>query len=254
MAEFSGRRVVITGGARGIGLAAARAFAAAGAQTLIADIDGDEVQTAAQQFGSGWMRADASSAHGAAKIAAKAKRDLGGIDIFINNAAVFLPALPFAKMTASQWNRVLQTNLNGAYHCVRAALPHLKKSNGASIVNIASTQGIAGQPESSAYCAAKGGLISFTRALAVDLAPHRIRVNAVAPGFIDTRMAVTADGGHEHKDAFFRKFYIARRRIPLARAGKPGDVAGAILFFAGDSSSYVTGQTLAVDGGLLATY
>lgn len=254
MAEFDGRRVVITGGARGIGLAAARAFAAAGAQTLIADIDGDEIKTAAQQFGAKWVRADASSARGAAKIAAKAKRDLGGIDIFVNNAAVFLPPIPFAEMTVSQWDRVLKTNLSGAYHCVRAALPHLKESNGASIVNIASTQGIAGQPESSAYCTAKGGIISFTRALAVDLAPHRIRVNAVAPGFIDTRMAVMADGRHEHKDAFFRKFYIGRRRIPLARAGKPDDVAGAILFFAGDGSGYVTGQTLAVDGGLLATY
>lgn len=254
MATFDGRRVVITGGARGIGLAAACAFTKAGARTLIADIDGKEAGAAARWCNAEWTSADVSSMRGAEKIAAQAERKLGGIDILINNAAVFLPAFPFDKMTAMQWEKVLRTNLSGAYYCARAALPLLKKSNAASIVNIASTQGIAAQSESSAYCASKGGLINLTRAMAVDLAQHHIRANAVAPGFIDTRMAVAADGKHEHKDAFFRKFYIAHRRIPLARPGKPDDVAGAILFFAGDDSRYITGQTLAVDGGLLATY
>jgi NAD(P)-dependent dehydrogenase (short-subunit alcohol dehydrogenase family) len=130
-------------------------------------------------------------------------------------------------------------------------LPYLSQSGG-SIVNTLSTQAMFGQANSVAYATAKGGGLNLTRAMAIDLAP--VRVNAVAPGFIDTRMAIMSDGAHEHETDWFRDVYIARRKLPLGRPGTPQDCAGAFLFLLSDLSNYITGQCIAVDGGLTATY
>ena len=119
---------------------------------------------------------------------------------------------------------------------------------------MASTQALFGQPASVAYASAKAGLVNFTRCLAIDLGGEGIRANAVAPGFIDTRMAITPAGEHEHQTAAFRGFYLDQGRIPLRRAGRPEDVADVIVFLASDLSRYVTGQVIVVDGGLSATY
>ena len=122
------------------------------------------------------------------------------------------------------------------------------------MINTISTQAFQGVPESAAYATAKGGLMMLTRSMAVDFGPDNIRVNAVAPGFIDTRMALMEDGTHEHDASVFREHYIDGGRIPLRRPGTPDDCAGAFVFLASNLSLYITGQAIAVDGGLTATY
>jgi 3-oxoacyl-[acyl-carrier protein] reductase len=148
----------------------------------------------------------------------------------------------------------MDVNFESALHCVKSCLPHMRKAGGGSIVNVASTQGFRGQPNTLAYSAAKAALIALTRSLAVDLGPEGIRVNAVAPGFINTRMAIQPDGQHEHQTEWFREVYLKHGRLPLRRPGEPDDVTGPIVFLASDDSRYITGQVIVVDGGLTCTY
>ena len=154
----------------------------------------------------------------------------------------------------ARWQRVLDVNLTGALRVTLAVLPLLRKASSPSVINTLSTQAFQGVPESAAYATAKGGLMMLTRSMAVDFGADGIRVNAVAPGFIDTRMALMADGAHEHDVPAFREHYIEGGRIPLRRPGTPEDCAGAFIFLASDLSLYITGQAIAVDGGLSATY
>ena len=136
-----------------------------------------------------------------------------------------------------------------------ACLALLKSAPAATVLNIASIMGVRGQPDSIPYATAKGGIVNFTRALAADLGRHGIRVNAVAPGYIDTRMAELPDGsGHEHDTDWFKDIYLKYRRILLGRAGKPEDIAGPAAFLCSDDAAYVTGQILLVDGGISATF
>lgn len=247
----SGKRILVTGGARGIGLAVGEAARAAGAAVVLADIDGDECAASAAVIGAHAMTMDVGDARSVANGVHAAVAALGGLDGVVNNAGVFFNA-DTAILPESRFAEVLSVNLTSILRVSQAALPHLR-GHGA-IVNTLSTQAAYGQPNAAAYGAAKGGALNLTRALAVDFAPHGVRVNAVAPGFIDTRMAILPDGSHEHEQAGFREVYVVRRKIPLARAGTPAECAGAFLFFLSDSAAYVTGQCLAVDGGLTATY
>jgi NAD(P)-dependent dehydrogenase (short-subunit alcohol dehydrogenase family) len=168
----------------------------------------------------------------------------------VNNAAM-LDESHASQVTEARFERVLSTNLTSILRVSQCVLPHLPSSGG-SIVNTLSTQAMFGQANSVAYATAKGGGLNLTRAMAIDLAP--VRVNAVAPGFIDTRMAIMSDGTHEHATDWFRDIYIRRRKLPLGRAGTAQECAGAFLFLLSDLSSYITGQCIAVDGGLTATY
>lgn len=248
------KKVVITGAARGIGLALAQAFREDGAEVLIVDVDQAELTKLAKKYNVATLKLDISKATAAKQLGTKAHKILGGVDVLVNNAGIIPQVGAVEKITPAQWDKLIATNLNGAFWAVQGCIKYLAKSKAAAVVNITSTQATHGQKDNSSYCAAKGGLDNLTRALAIDLAKHNIRVNAVAPGFINTRMAVLPNGKHEHADPDFKKFYLKQRRIILGRAGKPEDVAGAVLFFASDASAYITGQSLAVDGGLLATY
>jgi NAD(P)-dependent dehydrogenase (short-subunit alcohol dehydrogenase family) len=243
---LEGRRILITGAARGIGLAVAEAAVAAGARVVVADVDAAALVGQALPH----VAMDVADAASVAAGVAEAVRIMGGLDGLVNNAAI-LDESHAADVTEARFERVLSVNLTSILRVAQAVLPHLA---GGAIVNTLSTQALFGQGNSVAYATAKGGGLNLTRAMAVDFAPRGIRVNAVAPGFIDTRMAVMADGTHEHATDWFRDIYVRRRRIPLARAGTPQDCAGAYLFLLSDLARYITGQCLAVDGGLTATY
>jgi 3-oxoacyl-[acyl-carrier protein] reductase len=243
---LEGKRILITGAARGIGLAVAQAAIAKGARVVLADVDGAALAGQALPY----VVMDVSDAGSVAAGMAQAVATLGCLDGLVNNAAM-LDESHAADVTEARFERVLSVNLTSILRVSQAALPHL---GGGAIVNTLSTQAMFGQANSVAYATAKGGGLNLSRAMAVDFAPQSIRVNAVAPGFIDTRMAVMADGTHEHTTEWFKDIYVGRRKIPLARAGTPDDCAGAYLFLLSDMALYITGQCLAVDGGLTATY
>lgn len=243
---LEGKRILITGAARGIGLAVAEAAAAMGARVVLADIDGAALSGQALAH----VVMDVSDAASVAAGVAKTIAMLGGLDGLVNNAAM-LDESHAATVTEARFEQVLAVNLTSILRVSQAALPHLGKG---AIVNTLSTQAMFGQGNSVAYATAKGGGLNLTRAMAVDFAPQGVRVNAVAPGFIDTRMAILSDGSHEHATDWFKDIYMARRKIPLGRPGTPQDCAGAFLFLLSDMAAYITGQCLAVDGGLTATY
>ncbi|MBL9045868.1 MAG: SDR family oxidoreductase [Tabrizicola sp.] len=247
---LDGKRILVTGAARGIGLAVAEAAQRAGAQVCLADLDRGPLAEAADRLGAAQVVMDVGDEVSVRAGVRTAVAALGGLDGLVNNAAM-LDESHAATVTEGRFERVLSVNLTSILRVSQAALPHLA---GGAIVNTLSTQAMFGQANSVAYATAKGGGLTLTRALAVDFAPMGIRVNAVAPGFIDTRMAVMADGTHEHATDWFQSLYVAHRKIPLARPGTPEDCAGAYLFLLSDLARYITGQCLAVDGGLTATY
>lgn len=256
--SIANRVAIVTGGARGIGFAAAQALLDEGARVLICDVDQNVLDEAAQTLARHGdilsIVCDVSSPVQIDAMIAKAAGHWGGIDILVSNAAIS-DDTPIEDLSDERWREVLAINLDSVLYCARAALPHLKQSRHASIVNIASVQGLRGQPHAMAYATAKGGVVNLTRCMAVDFGPFGIRANAVAPGYIDTRMALQKqDGTHEHQTEWYQDIYVKHGRMPLRRPGLPDDVAGPILFLAGDASRYVTGHVLVVDGGFMCTY
>ena len=251
------RRILITGAARGIGLAVARQCLAEGARVLFTDVDAEALAEAAEELNAPGdrLRSVALDVSDRTSIEAALSRieDWAGLDGVVNNAAM-LDISHAADVLDDRWSRVLDVNLTGALRVTQAALPLLRQSTSPAIVNTLSTQAFFGVPKSAAYATAKGGLFMLTRSMAVDFGSEGIRVNAVAPGFIDTRMALMEDGRHEHELEDFRTHYIEAGRIPLRRPGKPQDCAGPFVFLLSDLSLYITGQAICVDGGLSATY
>jgi NAD(P)-dependent dehydrogenase (short-subunit alcohol dehydrogenase family) len=252
------RVALVTGAARGIGLAAARALAQEGARVMLSDIDEDVLQEAAGGLQRDGLQiqsiaADVSDQASLARAVAAAADAWGRLDVLVSNAAI-TDDTPFESISAERWHGVMRVNLDSVLYGAQAAMPHLKRSPYASIVNVASIQGLRGQPNSMAYATAKGAVVNLTRCMAVDFGPLGVRVNAIAPGYIDTRMALMHGNVHEHQTDWFQDVFIKHGRLPLRRPGTAEDVAGPILFLAGDDSCYVTGQVLVVDGGLTCTY
>lgn len=258
--RLQNRVAVISGAARGIGAAIAGAFAQHGAHVVIADIDAEEGDAAVAAIRDNGGRAishetdiadDASVASLASAVGAK----FGRCDILVNNAGI-LDMTGIDAMSMERFQQVCNVNVAGYVRSTKALLPWMRKAGPVRrIVNIASIMGLRGFQDSLAYSTAKGAVVNFTRALAADLAADGILVNAIAPGFIDTRMAVLPNGaGHEHQTDWFRDIYIKYGRIPMRRAGTPEDIAGPALFFASEDSRYVTGQILLVDGGVSSTF
>ncbi|HUF80537.1 MAG TPA: glucose 1-dehydrogenase [Burkholderiales bacterium] len=234
MARLAGKIALVTGGTRGIGAGIVRAFLAEGAHvafsgTKLAQIDG------AVGFVS-----ELSDPHAPARLVDAVVKRFGGVDILVNNAGVGSRASEW-ELTPEEWDRVHAVNLRAVFFLAREAAKSMRERGGGSILNIASIAGqnggIAGSP---AYASSKGAVITLTRSLARRFAPHRIRVNCLSPADIETDM--TAGWPKELRD---RLIAIT----PLARFGEVGEVTGAALFFAGDESSFVTGQTLSINGG-----
>lgn len=264
MPENSSRRLqdrvaVVTGGAQGIGFAIASRLAAEGAHVVIADINDAKARQAAQRI------ADAGGAASArpvdigddASVAALARHmdnTHGRCEILVNNAAVS-DGTGIEKMTMARYHEIIRVNQDGAVRMCLAFVPLLRKAKaGQRILNIASIMGVRGWPDAIPYSTAKGAIVNFTRALAADLAPHGIMVNALAPGFVNTPMSIQPDGSHEYDSDWFRDIYVKYGRIPLRRYAEPEDMAGPAFFLCSDDSRYVTGQILMVDGGASATF
>jgi 3-oxoacyl-[acyl-carrier protein] reductase len=176
----------------------------------------------------------------------------GGIDVLVNNAGICLYGTILTDQLEA-WRRQIAVNLEAAYMGAKLVAPHLVSSRSGRIVNIASVAGFVSRGNCGAYNASKGGLIAFTKSLAIEMAPSGTLVNSVAPGFIRTPM-LTADGVDPSDTNHFREWYISRRKVPMARVGLPEDVAGTVVFLASDYCRYLTGQVLVVDGGLTSTF
>ncbi|MCI0652719.1 MAG: 3-oxoacyl-[acyl-carrier-protein] reductase [Planctomycetes bacterium] len=242
MYQFDGKRVVVTGGSRGIGAAIAREFSARGARVAIVARDAERARAAAAALG---PNAAAFAAHVADETAvndtfgAIAER-FGGIDILVNNAGITRDNL-LMRMKGEDWDEVMATNLRGTFLCARAALRPMLKQRAGRIVNVTSVIGLIGNAGQGNYAASKAGIIAFTKSLAKEVASRGITANAVAPGLIATEMT-SAMSGEAQKNVL--------AGIPLGRFGAPEDVAAAVLFLASDAAAYITGEVLRVDGGL----
>ncbi len=239
MSELGGRVALVTGGARGIGAAYIRALHAAGARVVISDILDSAGEALAAELGPDAMYVHldvADEAQWESAVAASLDA-FGGLDVLVNNAGI-ANAAPIEHLTTEKWNAVLAVNLTGVFFGCRAVVPSMKAQGKGSIINISSVEGMRGSPGLHGYTASKFGVRGLSQSLAVELGPSGIRVNSVHPGFITTDMTTRIDPG--------------RLDIPLGRPGTPGDVAGAIVFLAGDASAFITGAEFVVDGGMIA--
>jgi NAD(P)-dependent dehydrogenase (short-subunit alcohol dehydrogenase family) len=247
---------VVTGAGSGIGRATALQLAARGHAVVVADLDGAAAQRVSAEITQRGGRAlllQADVRNDAEAMVAAAVRSSGRLDIFINNAGVFYNA-DFLATPFEDWVRAVDVMFFGATKCSRAAATQMvAQGGGGQIVNISSINAYRGAPLSSHYNTAKGAIDQLTRCLAVELAPHGILVNGVAPGFVETPMAVV-DGVNEHTTEDFKQFYVQRRHIPLARPAEPDEIATVVTFLAEGTATYLTGQTITVDGGLSVTF
>jgi NAD(P)-dependent dehydrogenase (short-subunit alcohol dehydrogenase family) len=243
MDGISGRRIVVTGGASGIGAATARRLVAGGANVVIFDRNGEHVDTTSRDIRCIGIKVDVSEPEAVKAAVEGAARSLRGLDGIVNAAGIGIRS-SFAETSLADWRRSLDVNLTGPFLVCQFALPFLFEATAATIVNISSGAGIAPVKGRSAYAASKAGLISLGKVMALELAPN-IRVNTIAPGAIDTPF-IRSGLNNEQAATILTD---AASRHALNRVGAPEDVADAVLFLTGSQSTFITGATLSVDGG-----
>ena len=252
-----GKTALVTGGAQGIGSCIAKRFLKEGASVIIADIDEDVFKKNFKKNTKNlfFIKADLTLSEDLNKVYKLVLVKFKKLNILVNNAAI-LDATPINKLTISRFNHVINNNLNSVLSVTLKFINVLKsKKEKNKILNISSIMGVRGSKDSIPYSTAKGGVINLTRCLAVDLAKYNINVNAICPGFINTRMALLPDGsGHEYETDMFKDVYLKHERIPLIRTGKSEDISGPAFFLCSKDSDYITGQMLMVDGGISAIF
>ena len=252
--RFEGKAVLVTGGGSGIGLATALAFAREGARVAVADVSaerGEAAVAAARGEGLGllFLRGDVSREADAERIVEGAVAGFGRLDVLFNNAGILIEAAVH-EMSEADWDQVLAVNLKGAFlmakHTVRAML----RQGGGVVVNTASVNALVGDPEEAAYCASKAGVALLTKSMALAYAKDGIRVNAVCPGWVETRMFQQEADTRGVSLADYRAHAGAQH--PLGRVGRPEEIAKVVLFLASEEASYITGSLVVADGGYTA--
>ena len=246
------RVALVTGARRGIGEGIALALAQAGAKVVVTDVDQDDCQKVVDQIKESGqdglaLKVDVSNKEDVEEAVQKTVEKFNRIDILVNNAGI-AQFKPFLELTEQEWDRTLDINLKGYFLCAQAAAKEMAKQKAGVIINIASIAmgqvGI-GLSNIAHYCASKGGIVGMTEALAVELSPFGIRINAIAPGLIETPMIDPVKQGPKTMEAILA-------RVPLGRVGNPEEVSDLVLFLASEKSSYMTGSTVVIDGGWLA--
>jgi NAD(P)-dependent dehydrogenase (short-subunit alcohol dehydrogenase family) len=252
MRGLKGKGVLVCGGSSGIGLAAAQRFLEEGSRVFVAGLEPAEVDAAVaglRQHGeASGLACDVSQEAEVVRLAAAADAGLGGVDVLANNAGTSRRA-PFLEITAADWDRIIAVNLRGMFLVAQAVTARMaRRGAGGVVINMSSTNGIAGEEDYAHYNASKGGVLLLTKTMAVELGPLGIRVNALCPGYISTPLNTVIAAG---LGAGFEEAY-ARDRIPLRRTGRPEEVAAAYAFLASDDASFINGAGLVIDGGQLA--
>jgi NAD(P)-dependent dehydrogenase (short-subunit alcohol dehydrogenase family) len=252
--RFAGKVAVVTGGAHGIGRASALRFAAEGAAVAVIDVrDEDGEQTAAECGHAGgtgrYYHCDVTDPTGVAQVIQLIAADLGGIHVLHANAGR-LRAGTVLETDLAEWSRILSVNVTGMYLVIRETVPIMQTGGGGAVVTTGSISGLFGEPALTAYTASKAAVVNMTRSLAVDFAASGIRVNCVCPGWVDTGFN-DPQFDHDHMTAADITTLIDRT-VPMRRQGEPEEIAAAVAFLASADASYITGQALVVDGGLLS--
>jgi len=252
------KKVIVTGGSRGIGAGIVKRLFKEGAEIIIADIREELAKDLINEIDNGvkkiiFKKIDLSEEKEIINLFDFTKERWGGLDILINNAGIEDDFL-LQDQSYEKYRETMKINLDAPFLCSKYALPLLENSKGGRIIMISSIQGIRGYKGNVSYNTAKGGMINMTRVLAVELAEKNILVNSVAPGFINTPLSIMKDGRLEWDTDWFKDVYLKYKKLPMGRYGTPEDIAGAVYFFCSDDSKYVTGQTLLVDGGVSSTF
>ena len=248
------RRWVVTGASRGLGLAIAK-LAARNGDSVALFARGENVLNEARIIGDNaiGLIADVTDPSALARACEQVAERWGGIDVLVNNAAINPSTKSILDDTLEEWRRTIAINLEAVYMGSKLVAPAMVSQGSGRIIHISSIQGFASSGLCGSYNAAKGAIIAYTKSMAVELAPHGILVNAVAPGFMVTPMSVV-NGVDETETPDFIDWYVGKRKIPLGRSGMPEDVSGTVVFLASDYCRYMTGQLLVVDGGLMSTF
>lgn len=249
MGRLDGRVAIVTGAALGLGAAYARGLAAAGARVALCDVNDASAiaeQIRAQGGAALAVRADVTSAADVSALVAATEKAFGEVDVLVNNAAISatIPSRRFEEIPSDEWDRVMAVNARGTFECAKAVVPAMRRRRYGKIVNITSTTVFKGVPGVMHYTASKGAIIAMTRVMARELGPDNICVNCIAPGLTPTE-TVVANPDHR------AKLEAAPKSRALGRAQTPADLVGTVVFLASPESDFITGQTLAVDGGVV---